>query len=71
MKIAEIHVDSFGHWRGLHVPDLSSAVTVIHGPNEAGKSTLLQLIRAVLYGYSVASHQRFVPPRFEGRVGGS
>ena len=58
MKIAEIHIDSFGHWRGLRVPDLSTGVTVIHGPNEAGKSTLLQLIRAVLYGYSVANHQR-------------
>ena len=70
MKIAEIHIDSFGHWRGLRVPDLSLGVTVIHGPNEAGKSTLLQLIRAILYGYSVAGQQRFVPPRFEGRVGG-
>lgn len=70
MKIADIHVDSFGHWRGLHLPELAPGATVIHGPNEAGKSTLLQLIRAILYGYTVRGHQRFVPPRYEGRVGG-
>ena len=70
MKIADIHVDSFGHWRGLQLPELAPGVTVIHGPNEAGKSTLLQLIRAILYGYTVRGHQRFVPPRYEGRVGG-
>ena len=54
----------------IALPDLSPGVTVIHGPNEAGKSTLLQLIRAILYGYSVSGHQRFLPPRYDGRVGG-
>ena len=71
MRISEITVDSFGHWKDLRVPDLSSEVTVIHGPNEAGKSTLLQLLRAVLYGFSPSQHQRFVPPLHEGRVGGT
>ena len=51
-------------------PDLAPTVTVIHGPNEAGKSTLMQLVRAVLYDYSVPLHHRFVPPRYEGSVGG-
>ena len=54
MKISELSVDSFGHWHRLRLPDLAPTVTVIHGPNEAGKSTLLQLIRAILYGYSPA-----------------
>ena len=71
MRISEITVDSFGHWKDLKVSDLSSEVTVIHGPNEAGKSTLLQLLRAVLYGFSPAQHHRFVPPLHEGRVGGT
>ncbi len=70
MKISELSVDSFGHWHRLRLPDLAPTVTVIHGPNEAGKSTLLQLIRAILYGYSPALHRRFVPPRYEGKVGG-
>ena len=71
MRISEITVDSFGHWKGLRVPNVSSGVTVIHGPNEAGKSTLLQLIRAVLYGFSPEHHHRFVPALYEGRVGGT
>lgn len=71
MKITDVQVDSFGHWQGLQIPDLSSRVTVIYGPNEAGKSTLLHLIRAVLYGYHARHHARFVPPRYPGHVGGS
>ena len=71
MKISGIQVDSFGHWKGLEIPDLSSQVTVIHGPNEAGKSTLLHLIRAVLYGFSPQQHARFIPPRYPGDIGGS
>ncbi len=70
MRITELSVDSFGHWRGLRLPDLAPTVTVIHGPNEAGKSTLMQLVRAVLYDYSVPLHHRFVPPRYDGAVGG-
>ena len=45
-------------------------MTVIHGPNEAGKSTLLHLIRAILYGFSPRYHARFVPPRYPGSIGG-
>jgi uncharacterized protein YhaN len=70
VKITEIEVDSFGHWKGLQIPEVSPRVTVIYGPNEAGKSTLLHLIRAVLYGFSVRHHARFVPPRHPGHVGG-
>ncbi len=71
MRITEIAIDSFGHWKGLRIPNLSDPVTVIHGPNEAGKSTILQLVRAVLYGFSARRHGRFVPPLHEGRVGGT
>ncbi len=70
MKITDIQVDSFGHWKDLELPGISPGVTVIHGPNEAGKSTLLHLIRAILYGFSPRYHARFVPPRYPGSVGG-
>jgi uncharacterized protein YhaN len=71
VRITDVQVDSFGHWQGLQVPGLSSRVTVIYGPNEAGKSTLLHLIRAVLYGFHARHHARFVPPRYPGQIGGS
>ena len=71
MRITDLHISSFGHWNGLQIADFSDQITVIHGPNEAGKSTLLQFVRAVLYGFSPTKHRRFVPPVYEGRVGGS
>ena len=71
MKITDLHINSFGHWNGLQLNELSEHVTVIHGPNEAGKSTLLQFIRAVLYGFSLQRHRRFIPPVHGGRAGGT
>lgn len=71
MKITDLHVDSFGHWHGLEVNNLSDQITVICGPNEAGKTTLLHFIRAVLYGFSPQRHVRFVPPVFGGQAGGT
>ncbi len=70
MKITDVQIDSFGHWKGLQLPELSSQVTVIYGPNEAGKSTLLHLMRAILYGFTVNQHARFIPPRYPGSIGG-
>ena len=71
MRITDLHISSFGHWTGLQLSNLSDQITVIHGPNEAGKSTLLQFVRAVMYGFSLHRHRRFVPPVYDGRVGGS
>lgn len=54
MKINRIHLTSFGHFTGQTV-DLDHPVNglrVVVGPNEAGKSTLLQAIRVALFGPS-------------------
>ncbi len=71
MKISKVHVDGFGVWTDLTLDALSPEVTVFFGPNEAGKTTLMQLVRAVLYGYSPERRQRYLPPVFGGRPGGS
>ena len=71
MKIADVHVDGFGVWSDLGIDHLSPEVTVFYGPNEAGKTTLMQLVRAVLYGYSDERRQRYLPPVFGGQAGGS
>jgi uncharacterized protein YhaN len=71
MKITDVHVDGFGVWSNLGIDHLSPEVTVFYGPNEAGKTTLMQLVRAVLYGYSDDRRQRYLPPVFGGRAGGS
>lgn len=53
MKLAELHIDGFGilHDYYLGPPDLGAGLTVVYGRNEAGKSTLLSFIRAILFGF--------------------
>ena len=70
MRIRDIHVDGFGIWNDLNLESLPGRMTVFYGPNEAGKSTLLQFIRTVFYGYSEGRRARYVPPVFGGRAGG-
>lgn len=54
MKIIELRVDSFGAWSNLTLGGLDEGLNVLYGPNEAGKTTLLEFIRTVLYGFSPA-----------------
>lgn len=70
MKITDIKIDGFGVWRDLSLRGLSTELTVFYGPNEAGKSTLMQFIRSVLYGVSPARRERYLPPVVGGRPGG-
>jgi uncharacterized protein YhaN len=71
MRITDISVDGFGCWNGLKLECLSDSLTVFHGANEAGKSTLLQFLRAMLYGASSRGGSRYVPPLNGGQPGGS
>ncbi|QJD81891.1 AAA family ATPase [Cohnella herbarum] len=50
MYIKELHVDGYGALSGVKLR-LDAPVTVIYGPNEAGKSTLLRFVRSMLYGF--------------------
>jgi uncharacterized protein YhaN len=70
MKIKEIDIEGFGAWTGLRLQDLSDEATVIYGANEAGKTTVMQFVRTVLYGFSPARRQRYLPPVFGGKIGG-
>jgi uncharacterized protein YhaN len=51
MRIRELEIDRFGVWRDVSLPMNTQGPTVLYGPNEAGKSTLLRFIRGVLYGF--------------------
>ena len=50
MRIDTIHIDGFGQF---HSEPLNPApgLTVVRGPNEAGKTTLLAFTRAMLFGF--------------------
>jgi uncharacterized protein YhaN len=71
MKLTEVYVDGFGVWRDLRLRKLSADVTVFYGPNEAGKTTLLHFLRAMLYGVTPERRERYLPPRAGGRPGGT
>jgi len=70
MKLTRLEVAGYGIWTGLRVEDFGPGLNVIYGPNEAGKTTLLEFLRWVLYGSS-STRGRYIPPFHGGRAGGS
>lgn len=50
MKITSIEIERFGIWRDLVIDGLSPGVNLFYGPNEAGKTTLLEFLRGVCFG---------------------
>jgi len=51
MQIRNIHIEGFGHFRDHKVGPFQPGLNVIHGPNELGKTTLLEFVRRVLFGF--------------------
>lgn len=71
MKITDLQVDGFGVWKGLTVEALSDDLTVFCGYNEAGKTTLMQFVRAMMFGFSQDRIEKYTPPVYGGLAGGS
>ena len=59
MKIREIDIENFGIFTDRHFDFGESSFQLIHGPNEAGKSTLLNLLRQLLFGFPTRSQYAF------------
>lgn len=51
MKIEHLHIDGFGHFNEKSFGPLDSNLVVFHGANEAGKSTLHNFLRTILFGF--------------------
>jgi len=51
MHIKEIQIDGFGVFSNNRVKGLASGLNVIYGPNEFGKTTLLEFIRRMMFGF--------------------
>ncbi len=71
MKITDLQVDGFGVWKGLTVEGLSNEITVFCGYNEAGKTTLMQFVRSMMFGFSPDRLEKYTPPVYGGLAGGS
>ena len=69
MRLEELYLDGFGRFHQQAI-GVSEPVTVFYGPNEAGKSTLLAFVRAVLFGFPTRGRTEHYPPLAGGRHGG-
>ena len=67
MKITSLRVERFGVWENLNLPKLSRGLNVFFGPNEAGKTTLMQFIRTCLYGGGDEERARYIQMSLDGR----
>ena len=71
MKITDIQIDQFGIWQDLSLRLSDPGISVFYGPNEAGKSTLMRFIRAMLYGFRPEDERTAGPDGTFRRCAGS
>jgi len=57
MRLRRIEAVRYGRLAGATLGDLGDTLTVVLGPNEAGKSTYTSLVRHVLFGYPTAARK--------------
>lgn len=51
MKIHGFYIEGFGIFNETEFPSLSPKVTIVKGPNESGKTTLLAFLRRMIFGF--------------------
>lgn len=70
MKINQLEIVGFGHWRNKVIP-LDSQMVLLFGGNEAGKTTIYFFILTILFGFpSKRQGQRDYTPKDGGSFGG-
>ncbi|MBD0381021.1 AAA family ATPase [Paenibacillus sedimenti] len=67
MRIISIHVEGFGSLRDKQL-DTDTPLALFYGANEAGKSTLMGFVRAVLFGFPTRQNRA---ERYEPLGGGA
>ena len=55
MRLRQIDIERFGIWRDWSSGELPSGLAVFFGPNETGKSTLLEFLRGMFFGFQQRS----------------
>ncbi|MFC7372872.1 AAA family ATPase [Fictibacillus iocasae] len=66
-RIKHLYIYQFGGLKQWECRDLSSGLNVFYGENEAGKTTIMQFIAAVLFGFP---HKQNGSSRYEPKDGG-
>ena len=63
MRIQSLRIGCYGHFRDVELPFEGDGVQMIIGPNEAGKSTLLEFVRELLFGFAPRTPYAFAATR--------
>ncbi|HEX9101169.1 MAG TPA: AAA family ATPase, partial [Polyangia bacterium] len=71
MKIVELRLERFGHFADVGLPLDRSGLTLLYGANEAGKSTVLAALRALLFGFPRGAAWDFRWPSDTLAIGGT
>ena len=72
MQLREIHIDGFGIFCNTRVTGLKPGINIVYGKNEFGKTTLLEFIRRVLFGFPTKKDKtNLYYPVNGGSMGGS
>ncbi len=71
MKVKDLNIDGFGVWTGLSIDSLPDGMTLFYGPNEAGKTTVMQFLRSMFYGFTSERREKYLPPIHGGTPGGA
>ena len=70
MFLKLINIEHFGAWENSVLDEFELSTTVIYGPNEAGKSTLMEFIRGIFFGWSENDRSKYLNNRRELPQGG-
>jgi uncharacterized protein YhaN len=72
MQLREIHIDGFGIFANKRITGLAPGINIIYGKNEFGKTTLLEFIRRILFGFPTKKEKTnlYLPVK-GGSLGGS
>lgn len=68
MRLLDLHIKRYGHFADQHFDLEGDGVRLLVGPNEAGKTTLLEFIREMLFGFAERNVYDFGEGRIEGEA---
>ena len=63
MKITQLDIRDFGVFQGEKLENLGSGIIVVGGANRSGKTSLMQILRNIPFGFSKGS--KLPPPKFQ------
>lgn len=66
MRLRRLNILRYGHFADATLDFAGNGLQVIHGHNEAGKSTLLQFVRELLFGFGERNRFAFQGDKLEG-----